>query len=195
MKKKQKKVRKPEVVRSPKNPKSPKKTKKTHKTKKKSAPEVLINKEPVAGFKKKFTGTKRRESASKPSHYVDKAELYNEIVACQKANKVSDKLAEMFSKMIEGVSHRFPNLQYYSITDDVKQDCHLLLLQKYKNFNVKLNTSCFAFFTTVIFNQMRYQLTRAKRYKDHKDHMVNEVIEYISDNKHNYIDTGDEDEY
>jgi hypothetical protein len=145
--------------------------------------------------KPKFTGTRRKEVASKPSHYVDKKELYDEVVLCQKKNKFTEKLAEMFGKMIEGVSHRFPNLQYYAISDDVKQDCHLLLLQKYKNFNAELNTSCFAFFTTVIFNQMRYQLTRAKRYKDHRDHMVNAVVEYIEEHKHNFIDTHDEDEY
>lgn len=141
------------------------------------------------------SGTKRKTSDSKPSHYVDKLELLNEVVQCQKCNQVSDKLAEMFGKMIEGVSHRFSNLQYYDISDDVKQDCHLLLLQKYKNFKAKLNTSCFAFFTTVIFNQMRYQLTKARRHKDHRDHMVNAVIDFMENRKHEFVDTYDEDEY
>jgi len=137
---------------------------------------------------------KRPVSASKPSHYVDKIQLLNEIVACQKASKVSDLLADMFGKIIEGVSHRFPNLQYYNISDDVKQDCHLLLLQKYKNFKAKLKTSCFAYFTTVVYNQMRYQLTRARRYKDHRDHMVNSVVSYLESQKHHFIDEDSEDE-
>lgn len=145
--------------------------------------------------RKSNSGTKRPVSASKPSHYVDKNELLQEIILSQKANRVSDKLAEMFGKIIEGVSHRFPNLQYYNIADDVKQDCHLLLIQKLKNFKAKKKTSCFAFFTTIIYNQMRYQLTRVRRYKDNRDHMVNRVIEYLEANQNPFFDKDHENEW
>lgn len=136
---------------------------------------------------------KRKEQKSKPSHYVDKKDLLDELIVCQTAGAVSDKLSLMFDKMIEGISHRFPNLQYYGIHEDVKQDCHLLLIQKFRNFKVKLNTSCFAYFTTVIYNQMRYQLTRNRKQKDKRDHMVNEVINYL-DSHRDYI-LGEEDDY
>lgn len=136
---------------------------------------------------------KRPVSASKPSHYVDKADLMAEIIACQAAKKVSDKLADMFGKIIDGVSYRFPNIHYYGISDDVKQDCHLLLLQKFMNFNTAKNTSCFAYFTTVVYNQMRYQLSKSKRYKDHKDHMVKEVIDYMETNRGHILGEDDDE--
>lgn len=135
----------------------------------------------------------RKESASKPDHYVDKQELLSEIISSQKAGILSDRLSEMFDKMIEGVARRFPNLQYYGIYEDVKQDCHLLLLQKFQNFKAKLNTSCFAYFTTVIYNQMRYQLTKSRRQRDKKEYMINAVISYMESHKHDLI--GDDDDY
>jgi DNA-directed RNA polymerase specialized sigma24 family protein len=127
-------------------------------------------------------------SPSKSSHYVNKEELLNEIIGCQENDLFSDKLAEMFGKMIDGVTLRFPNLQYYSIHEDAKQDCFLLLIQKYKNFKAKKKTSCFAYFTTIIYNQMRYQLSRAKRYKDHRDVMVNSVVNYMESHRDYFLD-------
>jgi DNA-directed RNA polymerase specialized sigma24 family protein len=140
---------------------------------------------------KKYRG--RKVSPSKQDHYVDKQELLNEIILSQKNKMITDKLSEMFTKMIEGVARRFSNLQYYGIYDDVKQDCHLLLLQKFQNFKSDLNTSCFAYFTTVIYNQMRYQLTKAKRYRDKKEAMTNTVIDYIESHRHELI--GEDDDY
>lgn len=143
----------------------------------------------------KTSGTKRTEvKGNRPSHYVDKDILLQEIIKSQKDNKVSDELSLMFGKIIEGVSHRFPNLLYYGIIDDVKQDCHLLLLQKFQNFKAKKKTSCFAYFTTIIYNQMRYQLTKARRHKENRDHMVKSVIDYLEVNKTHFLDDDAEDE-
>jgi DNA-directed RNA polymerase specialized sigma24 family protein len=136
----------------------------------------------------KEKSNKRPVSPSKSSHYIDKEELFNEIVSSQTNNQVSDKLAEMFGKIIDGVSHRFSNLQYYDILDDVKQDCYLLLIQKYKNFNIEKNTSCFAYFTTVVYNQIRYQLSRSKRYRDNKENMINAVVEFVEAHKQHFLD-------
>jgi len=118
---------------------------------------------------------RRQTNNDRKKHYVDKAALIKEIGECQQNNVVSDELAEMFIKIVEGVAHRFVNLSYYGIFEDVKQDCLLLLLQKYQNFDLTRNSSCFAYITTIVYNQMRYQLTKAKKYKDRKDDMTKKV--------------------
>lgn len=121
---------------------------------------------------------KRKVNKDTKRFYVDKAELVSEVAKSQKTDIVSDELAEMLIKIVDGVAHRFGNLQYYGINDDVKQDCLLLLIQKYKNFDLTRNSSCFAYITTIIYNQMRYQVGKAKKYKDRKDEVYKHVKEY-----------------
>jgi len=123
--------------------------------------------------------SKRQINTDTKKHYVDKKELTLEIAKCQKADKVSEELAIMFQKIINGVAHRFGNLSYYGINDDVKQDCALLLLEKYKNFDLTRGSSCFAYITTIIYNQMRYQVSKAKKYKERNDTIAKHVREHI----------------
>jgi len=121
--------------------------------------------------------TKRKECNDSKKHYVDKKELREQIITCKKNGEVSPVLAEMFIKIVNGVALRFGNLDYYGIMDDVKQDCLLLLLQKYSNFDPdKLNekgnkTSPFSFLTTIVYNQMRYKVSKAKRQKEKVDEL------------------------
>lgn len=122
---------------------------------------------------------KRKVNNDKKKHYVDKAELVAQVAKSQDTDKVTEELAEMFIKIVDGVAHRFGNLQYYGINEDVKQDCLLLLIQKYKNFDLTRNSSCFAYITTIIYNQMRYQVSKAKKYKDRHDEISKQVKEYV----------------
>jgi len=122
---------------------------------------------------------KRKVNNDKQKHYVDKDELIKEVGVCQTNDVVSEELAMMFQKIVDGVAHRFGNLQYYGITEDVKQDCLLLLIQKYKNFDITRNSSCFAYITTIVYNQMRYQTTKAKKYKERHDMIAKHVREHV----------------
>jgi len=121
---------------------------------------------------------KRKECNDTKKHYVDKTLLREELIRCKKQKKVSDELAEMFSKIVDGVAHRFGNLDYYGVVEDVKQDCLLLLCQKFSNFDPNMKTvkgnktSPFAFLTTIVYNQMRYKVSKEKRHKDKRDEMI-----------------------
>ena len=119
--------------------------------------------------------TKRKVNNNKKKHYVDKEELRDEIERCKNAGEVSDELAEMFMKITQGVSYKFSNLSYYGILEDVKQDCLCLLLRKYNNIDVSRGTSCFSYVTTCVYNHMRYQLGKAKKYKDRID-LISETV-------------------
>jgi DNA-directed RNA polymerase specialized sigma24 family protein len=129
---------------------------------------------------------KRKVNNDTKRHYVDKKELVAEVAKSQKQDQVTEELAEMFIKIVNGVAHRFGNLQYYGIGDDVKQDCLLLLIQKYKNFDLERKSSCFAFMTTIVFNQMRYQVGKAKKYKERHDEMSKRVKEYVDQIERGY---------
>ena len=125
--------------------------------------------------------SKRKKSTNNKNHYVDKDSLVNEVKFCQEQNQVSEKLAEMFIKIVEGVVLRFPNVKYFGIEEDAKQDCLLLLCRKYNNFNTSLGTSCFAYMTTLIYNQLRYQVSKARKHRDRQVTMTKRVREYFSE--------------
>jgi len=119
-------------------------------------------------------------------HYVDKKELRAEIIQCTKEGKVSDKLADMFIKIVDGVGLRFNNLEYYGVMDDVKQDCLVLLLQKYNNYDPERRskttgqkTSPFAFLTTIVYHQMMYKVSREKTRKEKINHMTQTARRFI----------------
>jgi DNA-directed RNA polymerase specialized sigma24 family protein len=138
---------------------------------------------------------KRTVNKNKSRHYVDKKILIEEVGRCQKDEIVSEELAIMFSKIVDGVALKFNNLKWYGIEEDVKQDCLLLLLQKYNNFDVNRGTSCFSYITTIVYNQMRYQLNKNRKRKDKTDHMTQTVRNYVESIDVYYTDhTGDMDE-
>lgn len=124
---------------------------------------------------------KRKECNDSSKHYVDKEELRKEVARCQVSQEVSEELALMFIKIVNGVAHKFSNLQYYGVIEDAKQDCLELLLKKYKNFNPDLKTSSFAFFTTIVYRHMQYQTTRAKRHKERTDDLNQKVIDFLEE--------------
>jgi DNA-directed RNA polymerase specialized sigma24 family protein len=130
---------------------------------------------------------KRKTAKKSKDHYVDKDELRKEVKISQDQGFVSDNLAEMFVKIVNGLSHRFQNLAYYGISEDVKQDCLLLLCQKYVNFDPDRKTksgaksSPFAYFTTVVYNQMRYQATKEKRRKERHDDLCHKMKLILED--------------
>ncbi len=129
---------------------------------------------------------KRKTNTDTKKHYVDKAELVKEVAKSQSLHKVTDELADMFILMVDGVAYRFGNLGYYGIREDVKQDCLLLLIQKYKNFDLTRNSSCFAYITTIIYNQIRYQLTKNKRYIERSEKINTSIREYINKHERGY---------
>ena len=123
---------------------------------------------------------KRKPNNNKSTHYVDKQELLNEIKVCQANNKVSETLANMFIQIVDGVSHKFGNLRYYGIEEDVKQDCLLLLLQKYQNFDTTKKTSCFAYLTTIVYHQIQYKLSKNRKYVKRLETISDRVQRYIN---------------
>ena len=124
---------------------------------------------------------KRKENNDHKQHYVNKIDLREELIACKKSGVVSPSLEAMFIKIVDGVALHFSNLEYFGVLDDIKQDCLLLLVQKYQNFDPNkrndrgTTTSSFAFLTSIVFNQMRYQASKTKRYRD-KLHDLNQRI-------------------
>lgn len=134
---------------------------------------------------------KRKECNDSSKHYVDKEELRKEIIKSKEIGIVSDNLADMFIKIVNGVSHKFSNLQYYGIMDDAKQDCLELLLKKFKNFDPKKviidengkkkKSSSFAFLTTIVYRQMQYQTSRAKKQKERVDDLNQRVIDFLEE--------------
>jgi len=128
---------------------------------------------------------KRKVCNNKSKHYIDKEELRSEMAACKKTGIVSDRLADMFILVTKGVALRFNNLDWYGIMEDVQQDCLLLLIQKFTNYDPERRnkngqkTSPFAYLTTCVYNHMRYKVSKEKTRKEKTDKMAKKAKEYI----------------
>lgn len=92
------------------------------------------------GCKNKIT-----KSESKNNIYIDKDELSEEVINCQKTGVVSDKLAKMFMLLVSRVNriNRFTHPDEYK---DYEQYALLSLLLMYKSYD-PTKGSAFAFFT------------------------------------------------
>jgi uncharacterized protein YggL (DUF469 family) len=122
---------------------------------------------------------RRPRSKKKKTHYIDNDEFAKEVKKSQDLGFVTDELANMFIKLVDGVALMFNNLKYHGIEEDVKQDCLLLLIQKYTKYDCNANSSCFAYFTTVATRQIMYQLTKNKTYKDRCGEIAKEAMKII----------------
>lgn len=118
-----------------------------------------------------------KERAAKPPrqtnpHYLQNAELYNEVVACLERDEMSDRLARMLQLMCAKYASK-GNLRNYSYIEDTQSDAMINLLVKWKKFNPERSTNAFSYFTECIKNSIKLTLKTEKRERDNRDaHMV-----------------------
>ena len=124
--------------------------------------------------------TKRNRNLNKSTFYVNVEELEDAINDSKVKNYVTDELAELFIKIVDGVSHRFPNLAYYNCIEDSKQDALMLLCEKYHMIDTSSGKSCFAYITTIITNSMRQVHGKEKIRKKRKGDMIDKVLDLLN---------------
>lgn len=131
---------------------------------------------------------KRNKNLNKDSFYVNNDELDQEIIRSKEQDRITDELAEMFVKMVEGVSRKFPNLAYYGVIDDCKHDAILLLCEKYKMLDPTLGKSCFSYITTIITNSLRQGFLKEKSRKIKHNEMLDKVFDHLNSDSFIYED-------
>lgn len=83
------------------------------------------------------------------NNYIDKEELYNELVKSNKRGELTPRAIELFECLIE----RVLRLQFYSNPmdrEDCKSHAWLRIIQYWNRFDYENKTDAFSYFTSVI---------------------------------------------
>lgn len=128
----------------------------------------------------------RPRNTNKSSHYVDKDELVREIDISKLQDQVTDKLADIFVLIVDGIGYKFPNLAYYGVLEDAKQDALILLCEKFRMIKTDKGLSCFSYITTIVTRVLQASHTKAKDQKYKKNKLVDDVIHYLQHNDLTY---------
>jgi len=111
---------------------------------------------------------KRKPStADKEQFYVDPERFRTMISEYYKTDDCTKELGESINKIAEGLSHS-PNFQGYTYRDEMIGDAIVKMYSalKFKKFNIKSETSPFAYFTTIAFHAF---INRIKKEKKHHE--------------------------
>jgi len=98
----------------------------------------------------------------KKVYYIDN-KRFEEVIPLYLANSTEhvDELMGLFDLLITNIIESF---KFNIDKDDAKQECFLLILKTFKNFQPDKG-SAFNYFTTVIVNNLRLLFTKNKKYE------------------------------
>ncbi len=109
-------------------------------------------------------------------NYCDPKTLHAEIIKSQKDNRLTDYVAEMVGKMVEGLNKKYHFAE--SDTDDLRQEVVLILSKKMHNIDTAKydGRGIFCYITTITMNRAR-QMYRSKQSEYRKR---NEYFDYLN---------------
>lgn len=117
---------------------------------------------------------KKKQKLTKKGYYIDKQELFDEVMYCQKEldGKCSEKLGKMFLQMTDGIIKR-PNFINYSFKEDMVGVALIFCVKAVSKFKPEFSTNAFGYFTKIIFrafiNQITLFKTKSKKLNDWMD--------------------------
>ena len=110
-------------------------------------------------------------SKQKSEFYVNKKEMYDEVVKCRETGVISRKLADMMTLMTERIIRK-QNYIRYSYKEDMQAYALMMLVKTWKGFNPEKSNDPFAYYTTCIDNSYVQFLNKEKRHRDIRDKLL-----------------------
>lgn len=107
----------------------------------------------------------------KPINYMTNKEFYAELIECQKKGKISNELGKMFLMLAERYSSK-ANFSGYTYRDEMVGFGIVACCAAYQKFDPKRTQNPFAYFTTVIHNTFVQIITKEKRQRQTRDHIL-----------------------
>lgn len=96
---------------------------------------------------------------TKKKNYIDPKKFYNEVIYSQELGYVTEELGKMFMTLAErNVNHR--NFVRYPYREDLISVGVLACMKAINKFDPSVGSNAFAFFTTVIHNDLKQYIKR-----------------------------------
>jgi DNA-directed RNA polymerase specialized sigma24 family protein len=120
---------------------------------------------------------KRGKKADKTKFYVDPKEFDDEIVKYYDTDKMSDKLADMISKISHKLSFA-PNFINYSFREELVGDGVIRMMKALmsKKYNRDKGTNPFSYFTRIAFNAFRNRIKKEKHVYETRQKYQEEIM-------------------
>ncbi len=122
------------------------------------------------------TTTSAAVPAKKTNHYIDKAEMLDEVVKSKAAGAMTDKLARMILLLAEKYSHHHWFIGY-SYREDMVADAVLNLVGSALKFNPEKSNNPFGYYTIAIQRSFMHYLHVEKKHRYIRDKMLLELGE------------------
>jgi len=116
---------------------------------------------------KKAPRKRKPKNTDKEKHYVNSKEFLEELSQYYKTDHVTDTLAEMITKIANGLSYA-PNFINYSYKDEMVGDAILKMFSALKNKKFKLDSgnNPFSYYTTIAFHAFINRIKKEKKYHE-----------------------------
>lgn len=122
------------------------------------------------------TTTPAAVPAKKTNHYIDKAEMLEEVIISRAAGAMTDKLAKMILLLAEKYSHHHWFIGY-SYREDMVADAVLNLVGSALKFNPEKSNNPFGYYTIAIQRSFMHYLHVEKKHRYIRDKMLLELGE------------------
>jgi len=107
----------------------------------------------------------------KHEDYISNKQMYQEIIDCQKAGVISDKLARMFMLIAKRYATK-PNFSGYTYKDEMISSGITSCVAAFPKFNGEKSENPFAYFTMVIHHAFIQILNKERKHHDIRDKLL-----------------------
>ena len=110
---------------------------------------------------------------SEPKQYVKNKDLLEEVIACRKVGKMSDRLAKMLMLICERYARKGIFVSY-TYNEDMQMFAMMNLVRSWASFNPEKSDNPFAYYTSCIKNSFRQYLNHEKSHRKIRDALLME---------------------
>lgn len=119
-----------------------------------------------------MTTTKTRKTKrSRSQYYIDRKELFSEVVKSKQTDQMTDRLAAMLNLLTKKYAMS-PQFVGYTYNDDMQGYAIMMLVKTWRSFNPEKSDNPFAFYTQCIKNSFRQYLNKEKRHRNIRDALL-----------------------
>lgn len=113
--------------------------------------------------------TKPRKRA--PRNYLNNNSLLQEVIKSKEQGEMTDELVKMLMLLIDRIGSK-GNYSGYSFLDDMKGNAALTLVRVWMKFNPERSSNPFAYYTQVIENAFKQDLTSERNQRNIRDALL-----------------------
>lgn len=116
----------------------------------------------------------KKAKVKRPKYYISNSDMIKELIIFYENGIFTEKLAEYFKKIVDGISHS-PNFINYSFNDEMKGDAlyRMVLAVNERNFDITREDKAFSYFTMIAWrafqNRIKIEMKNHNGIEDYKN--------------------------